>query len=1131
MNKGHRGQHNYYPQQPLPDIVHFPGAPGAQPNQSALTGHGLQAMQSMQAPQQMQQVNAVHTQHPRFQTTHAGNRRHNSPALMPPRQANIVQHQPAITSQANQVASGYQINQMMPPMIGRQPYNNAQYFVVQHPIQTTGPYYPFINQAAFVGMHQPPQNVQVRSTGPSSLMTQHGSNMSISQPSGSYPSSSETPTQSNENMVSYQPQQRPPEPKRERKGAVIQDPNSGHVFTEQELKSTEPVRQEAVLSEPQADASSSRNTPSNQSVISSSEAALEFRDKVSAAAASGTSQAGRSAAVEDHPPLVNSDECKTVTNVLDNSKINETPPDIGVSSAILNEDRVNEVEQISEETLNCVDDVKEPSPVLHQTDSTEEDSVNYHNEASTSDLVDNLRTVQETPKTESESEDTTKSDITNMTISNEQNGEVVDSVANVPPLVTPESNFKEEQITSKDKEEVAVDANKSEEINLSNEEKPSLVDEQTESGGKSESAENPSLPVPSPVLETNHAENELKDNVSSAGVQQNEKAKPEVLKVDASSQLNKNELSDKKGKYAYDPAFLKSLQNHPASMKKPDTLPKLDIIHDMPIPLRHTEPSDRYNRHSNAGVVDFLPHYMNVPPGRNPSRSSSQRGDRSGRGSQPNRPIKIISPSLTQDVKLHTVDNAWKPQLKSTESADEEAKTQELFKAFRGILNKLTPQKYSKLLDEVKKLNIDTEHRLKGILDLIFDKAVDEPAFCLQYANLCKHLATLKVVKVDENGAEKQVKFSPLLLTRCQKEFESKMYEGIDIEGKQKIIDETTDEEKKKLLLAELDEEKRRARKRSLGNIKLIGELYKLNMLTGNIMMSCVEKLLRDGEEESLECLCALLRTIGEKLEEDTKKYEQKHNLRTSIMAPYFSTLSDFVEQKKTSARVRFMIQDILDMRANNWQARKIQDENKPKTIDEIHSEAQEEEKKKMLELQQHSQKRQESLKKGGDWKNKNTQTVNMLKNLKNSSTTEQLQFGPGHAFANSWSQGARGGSQQKESIRLPSNESDRKGQRDSSKGQSRSQNLPQTDTMRNIIPSQDSSDQWVKKPVGRNNPPFASDYAVKQPRGSRNSSMEKGSAPSSRGSSIKRESLKKEAESESKSSTFLYSHLIEFIP
>ena len=39
-------------------------------------------------------------------------------------------------------------------------------------------------------------------------------------------------------------------------------------------------------------------------------------------------------------------------------------------------------------------------------------------------------------------------------------------------------------------------------------------------------------------------------------------------------------------------------------------------------------------------------------------------------------------------------------------------------------------------------------------------------------------------------------------------------------------------------------------------------------MLTDTIMYDCIEYLLRDKtDEESLECLCRLLRTIGKELE------------------------------------------------------------------------------------------------------------------------------------------------------------------------------------------------------------------------------------------------------------------------
>ena len=70
----------------------------------------------------------------------------------------------------------------------------------------------------------------------------------------------------------------------------------------------------------------------------------------------------------------------------------------------------------------------------------------------------------------------------------------------------------------------------------------------------------------------------------------------------------------------------------------------------------------------------------------------------------------------------------------------------------------------------------------------------------------------------------------------------------------------------------ELQESKDKARRRSLGNIKFIGELFKLKMLTEAIMHDCVLKLLKNHDEESLECLCRLLATIGKDLDFEKAK-------------------------------------------------------------------------------------------------------------------------------------------------------------------------------------------------------------------------------------------------------------------
>jgi len=53
---------------------------------------------------------------------------------------------------------------------------------------------------------------------------------------------------------------------------------------------------------------------------------------------------------------------------------------------------------------------------------------------------------------------------------------------------------------------------------------------------------------------------------------------------------------------------------------------------------------------------------------------------------------------------------------------------------------------------------------------------------------------------------------------------------------------------------------------------RFIGELFKLKMLTEGIMHDCIRRLLRARDEESLECLCRLLTTIGCDLDKDRSR-------------------------------------------------------------------------------------------------------------------------------------------------------------------------------------------------------------------------------------------------------------------
>ena len=104
----------------------------------------------------------------------------------------------------------------------------------------------------------------------------------------------------------------------------------------------------------------------------------------------------------------------------------------------------------------------------------------------------------------------------------------------------------------------------------------------------------------------------------------------------------------------------------------------------------------------------------------------------------------------------------------------------------RGILNKITPSKFDKLLESIKSLNIDTEDRLAGVIKLFFEKAVDEPIFSSTYAKMCLALSSKDVVSAANE--KETTNFRKLLLNRCQREFEKDNNGLLIVEGKKKEV-------------------------------------------------------------------------------------------------------------------------------------------------------------------------------------------------------------------------------------------------------------------------------------------------------------------------------------------------------
>ncbi|KAK4793958.1 hypothetical protein SAY86_011952 [Trapa natans] len=249
---------------------------------------------------------------------------------------------------------------------------------------------------------------------------------------------------------------------------------------------------------------------------------------------------------------------------------------------------------------------------------------------------------------------------------------------------------------------------------------------------------------------------------------------------------------------------------------------------------------------------------------------------------------------------------------------EEQAKQRQL----KAILNKLTPENFERLFKQVKEVGIDNAVTLTGFISQIFDKALMEPTFCEMYANLCSHLS---LALPDFTEGDEKINFKRLLVNKCQEEFERGEREELEankVEEESEV--EQSDEQR--------EEKRSNARRRMLGNIRLIGELYKKKMLTEKIMHECMKKLLGQyqiPDEEHLEALCKLMSTIGEMIDHPKAKVH---------MDAYFDRMMTLSNNMTLSLRVRFMLKDSIDLRKNKWQhRRKVEG---PKKIDEVHRDA-----------------------------------------------------------------------------------------------------------------------------------------------------------------------------------------------
>ncbi|KAI3424276.1 hypothetical protein D9Q98_009630 [Chlorella vulgaris] len=341
-------------------------------------------------------------------------------------------------------------------------------------------------------------------------------------------------------------------------------------------------------------------------------------------------------------------------------------------------------------------------------------------------------------------------------------------------------------------------------------------------------------------------------------------------------------------------------------------------------------------------------------------------------------------------AQLHKTGNAYKVGATLTDDPAEEAAQKQL----KSLLNKITKDNFAKITAQM--IDVINERKLaqtlSGFINQIFDKALTETHFAELYADLVAALSPALPLLKDEEGND--VQFRRTLLNKCQVEFEAGVTamkavsereklrketgaaedgqeedeeeEEKDDEEKEEEVDERGEEEikqdeakakhdaevaAKKADLAARKEERRKAmaelqaRKRMLGNIVFVGQMYKKGVVTETVMHTCIKQLLDEvanPRPEDVECMCKLLVTGGGLLDSSTKTVKNFNNGKPAptkeVMTVYFNRIEQLSRNEEAlDSRHRFMLVDLIEQRRNRWRPRK--EVEGPKTIEEIHRE------------------------------------------------------------------------------------------------------------------------------------------------------------------------------------------------
>ena len=293
--------------------------------------------------------------------------------------------------------------------------------------------------------------------------------------------------------------------------------------------------------------------------------------------------------------------------------------------------------------------------------------------------------------------------------------------------------------------------------------------------------------------------------------------------------------------------------------------------------------------------------------------------------------VSHISPTSKSNLYSKTVAKDNNNKMMEEDITNPEIEATRLVKDLDNLLTKISIDKIEKIVNSFNKLEIDSEKELNTCIEHLFESAImKENKLATSHAQLCEELMNKDLSSINLG----RLNVKKMLVSRCQQEFEKSLKQLeelsiLDISATNSAATSVDVRSMKDLNINSM------AKRRAIGVIIFYGELFKLNILTRSIMHDCIRQLIQNVEASNakvqlteeiwLECLCKLLSSTGKEL-----KIDVIPKTKMIAMDKYFDEIMNILDSKSFSSQNRNMIQELINLRQNNWvpshesEARKI---------------------------------------------------------------------------------------------------------------------------------------------------------------------------------------------------------------